>query len=656
MAPLNRSLASEGLNSPPLFEPFLQQAKQLQKIQGSGPVIVPIPAGNYQLKAPILIGPEHSGTRERPIVFQVTDPEQTTFSSARPLPPLKVGSEGYWHCQLPEGFVIDQVFANGQRAPLSRLPDTGYYIMAGVEQKTITAGSNSKIPAKAEHVITLTPNTAQQLKLLELGDTRLTALHKWNCTLRTGLHFKPEDQTLRSEGPGMAPWNPWKKGTRFFLENVHGTPLSPGHWKLKGRHFTYAPKPGETLANTTLSSPQLDKLLIIKGTTETPVSNIQFQGFHWTCSSINLPNGMPANQAAASIDAAIMLDHVANVHLIECKISNIGRYGIWFRNNCHNSGMRHCLIENLGAGGVRIGEPHLREKHPTSGIRIDNCIIRRGGRILPSAVAIWIGQSPNNRITHNEIYDFFYTGISVGWTWGYGKSHATNNKILFNHIYDIGQGMLSDMGAVYTLGISPGTEVSGNVVHDIQSHGYGGWGLYTDEGSTGITMENNLVYRTKCGGFHQHYGKENLIQNNIFVNQTQYQVQATRPEKHRSFTFTNNIISFERGTIYQGPWTSIQNKIDHNLIWGTHHKAITSPKGKLFAGRSWQDWRNSGRDQHSLIADPGFTNPNTDDYTPTNTEALQQIQFQVFDPKQAGPASALPAWMTQANSREEKPE
>jgi len=65
--------------------------------------------------------------------------------------------------------------------------------------------------------------------------------------------------------------------------------------------------------------------------------------------------------------------------------------------------------------------------------------------VHPSAVAVWIGQSANNRITHNDISDTFYTAISVGWTWGYGRSLASNNFIGFNRIHRIGQGVLSDL-------------------------------------------------------------------------------------------------------------------------------------------------------------------------------------------------------------------
>jgi hypothetical protein len=186
------------------------------------------------------------------------------------------------------------------------------------------------------------------------------------------------------------------------------------------------------------------------------------------------------------------------------------------------------------------------------------------------------------------------------------------------------------MGGVYTLGASEGTTVSNNHIHHVFSFDYGGWGLYTDEGSFGIVEENNLVYACKNSGFHQHYGKDNIIRNNIFALNIRSQLQATRIEEHRSISFTNNIIYFDRGTLLSSNWHKFNLLTDYNLYWDTRTKEI------MFAERTFTEWKKSGKDIHSIIADPQFENPAGYDFRLKSQSAARKIDFVPFDYSKAG--------------------
>jgi hypothetical protein len=183
--------------------------------------------------------------------------------------------------------------------------------------------------------------------------------------------------------------------------------------------------------------------------------------------------------------------------------------------------------------------------------------------------------------------------------------------------------------------------VSNNVIHHVYAFDYGGWGLYTDEGSTGIVMENNLVYACKSSGFHQHYGKDNLIRNNIFAENLRAQLQATRIEPHRSFTFTRNIIYFNSGTLLSNNWDRINLTASQNDYWDTRTKDIR------FGKFTFKEWQQAGKDAHSLVADPGFVNPTAFDFRFKNQQVIRKIGFKPFDYTQAG-VYGSPDWKDKA--------
>ncbi len=604
------------------------------------PVEIILGDGEYFITEPIILKPEDSGTEGALIIFRSQTGEHPVICGGKRISGFEAVSDHLWRAKVPEavqfGWNFEQLYVNGRRAVRAKSPNNGFYYLKGVSE-TVLYDGKGRAPELAVQKLTLFPDAAKEIASFseeEYQDAVMTFYHKWDNTRKRIDGFVPDSSAVYILGQGMKPWNRFDEKTFYTLDNYSAALDTCGEWYLdRSGYLYYIPCPGETLANLDVMAPVATQFIIIKGDRDEKVENVCFEGISFQVAGYQMPaNGVEPAQAASPIEAVIMADFARNIQLVNCEIVHTGTNAVWLRTGCSDCLIAQNYFHDLGAGGVKIGDSRLPENQEdlTHHIQIDNNIIRSGGYVYPCAVGVILFHASDCQVTHNEIADFRYSGVSVGWVWGYSHSPSKRNKIEFNHIHHLGWGELSDMGGVYCLGESEGTTVSNNVIHHVYAFDYGGWGLYTDEGSTGIVMENNLVYHCKSSGFHQHYGKENIIRNNIFANNLKAQLQATRVEEHLSFLFTNNIVWFASGGLFSSNWEKVKIQSDNNCYWNPDKKDFA------FGKSSFLNWQKSGKDQHSVIADPGFIDPLAFDFRIRNKKVAVKIGFREFDYSQAG--------------------
>lgn len=601
-----------------------------------------ISGGEYTMTQPLVLTAEDSGTEESPLIIRAEQGQKAIIRGGVPVEGWELVSPELWRAFIPQvafnNSYFEQLYVNGERAIRARTPNEGFLRVRKVKESVLEKGTG-RAPELAIQKIGLDPADAKCLESFTGDDVRdalIIFYHNWDNTRKRITGFSKDSSMVYTVGEGMKPWNPVNAKSRYLIENFREALNAPGEWFLERTGYLYyIPKKGETPSNTTFQIPVLKEFVIIRGGAgeNGSVENIRFENLVFEVAGYLTPSdGNEPAQAAAPVGAVITADYARDIAFENCEIAHTGTYAFWFRRACSNCSVTGCYMHDLGAGGIKIGETVNRpdEGEITSHITADNNIIRDAGHVFPCAVGVIIFNASDNKITHNEIADLRYTGISVGWVWGYAHSPSKRNEIRYNHIHHLGWGELCDMGGVYTLGASEGTVVSDNHIHHVYSFDYGGWGLYTDEGSYGITMENNLVYMCKNSGFHQHYGKENLIRNNIFAFNLRSQLQATRIEDHRSLSFMNNIVYYDRGTLLSSNWHKFSLLTDYNLYWDTRKKEPD------FAGQTFDSWKKSGKDVHSVIADPMFVNARAFDFRFSSTRAVRKIRFMPFDYSKAG--------------------
>ncbi|MBQ8742771.1 MAG: right-handed parallel beta-helix repeat-containing protein [Clostridia bacterium] len=537
-------------------------------------------------------------------------------------------------CGTPYDFT--DLYVNGKYASSPRYPKDGTLRVLAVENESVNQFEPSKyFIAKKEDL--------EHIENIE--DATVNYFHMW-----IDEHTPVESYDRESGKLVMAYssrfclntiYEPHENSNalKYYLTNVPNTFGAPGEWYLDRKSSTvyYVPTdPSENAESIVAYAPVSPSLFTVKA------DNVRFIDLKLACTRCEYVSRIKKctetdsskaspdcaygsdGQSVCGSPGAIIFDRCKFSSVKNCEITNVGIYALEVRPGCKKITVEGCEIHEIAAGGIKIsgGITDAPAEDATT-----DCVIRKNhihhcGIRYPAGCGVLVCNSSSNEISENEISYLEYTGISVGWVWGYAESRTFGNLITKNHIHHIGMGRLSDMGGIYTLGKQHGTVISENRIHDVKSAHYGGWGIYTDEGSSYITIENNVVYNTKCGNFHQHYGSNNVIRNNIFAFAGTGAVELARAEEHESFSFENNIVLVDSIPIYSPVPYMVKNgetindpeelpnvSRRNNILWN-----ISGP-AKMYKGADLKKWQSElHQDLGSIECDPLFVDAKNFDF------------------------------------------
>ena len=507
----------------------VRKAREMRRLGQATDVTIHLQAGTYYLYEPLRLRPQDSGL--------TIEGKDAVISGGMKITGWKRQGK-LLVADVPDfnGRPVDfrQLWVNGQKAVRAR------------DVRDFEQMNRIRTYDKKNHILWV-PKKAVE-KILKAPYTEMV-LHEMWCTsnLRiksitpqgdsAAVRFHQPEARLQFEHPWPSPMTPdTKHPSPFYLTNAKELVDEPGEWyhDIREHKVYYMPRAGENIREAIV--PMLETLVEFIGTAEHPVRNITMKGIRFSHTTwmrpsekghvplqagmylmeayklrpqIDRPNNHKLDNQGwlGRADAAVELRYTEDCNFDGCRFEQLGGSGLDYVFACRRGTTTNCTFTDIAMNGYVCGSfsPEGLETHlpyqPTdfrevcTGQTVEHSEFYDISNEDWGCVAICAGYVSGITIDHNTIHDVSYTGISLGWGWNRDLVCMKDNKVHANLIYNYANHMY-DCAGIYTLGNQPGTLISENVVRDIATPSYvhdpNHWFyLYTDEGSSNITLRDN---------------------------------------------------------------------------------------------------------------------------------------------------------------------
>ncbi|MEO3807371.1 ricin-type beta-trefoil lectin domain protein [Sphaerisporangium sp. B11E5] len=598
----------------------------------SGDIVVELADGVYRLSAPLRLTAADSGNNGYQVIWRAAQSARPVISGARAVTgwTLADSAKNIWRANVGTGIDSRQLYVNGALATRARTQ---------VNRADFTASSTGMRFSNSalSYLNNLANKNRVQMESVGSFTDRYASVQDISGNLIT-----MQQPGWSNNNFGYDTFTSPHRAGPLYLTNAYEFLDSPGEWYINPGTgvLSYIPLSGQNMSSVSVELPVLQSLVNVGGTYDAPAhhitfSGIVFSGTSWLGASGNqgyvdqqtgaymagnwswpgfttCHQGCPQFEATRpnwyQMPAAVQISAANNVTFTDSQFVNMGQTAIGIGNdaNAHASGVglgasnitiTRSEIARNSAGGIVVGGVRADAHHPgdqrmvNRNITVSNNRIHDLGLEYRGVVSVVTTYVTTATISHNEVYNLPYTGMSIGYGWGSndagGSNHyadrglynyqpryttpttASGNQLIGNYVHDVMQQM-TDGGCIYTLSANPNAVINDN--YCLRTNGW--FGLYFDEGSRYYTARNNVFNSIGTWATANYWYAENMGNFTVTGNWTS--------------NSSTNVTNGDRGNVVNN------NVTVTNGAWPSGAQAVMASAGPQSGGNNQQNVRIVG--------------------------------------------------------------
>ncbi|MGV8090590.1 MAG: right-handed parallel beta-helix repeat-containing protein [Mangrovibacterium sp.] len=517
-------LSSEGNdhNSGTASEPFqsLERAReavrqQLKEMPGKS-VVVNIKGGNYMVDNPVIFTGEDSGTKHFPVVYKAVEGEEPVFTGSRELKnwqilndPDKLGSLApevkgkIYFANLKAAGIENfgdpteigkrpELFCNGQLQQLARWSNEGFIFAGRSRGATELPSTYIKKRGTREGVFEYLDK--RQNRWAKEKDVRLGGYWYWDWSdeFQTVERMDTLSRTIYLREPYHR--YGYRDSLRYFGLNLFCEIDQPGEWYLDrtdGLIYWYPPMD---------INPK--KVEVTWSLFDAPYM-IEMEN----CSYLTL-EGLTFREGRGS---AIRVSEGKNCRIADCRIERFGTDGIHIEGGSGH-GISGCLLNTLGCSGIQIRGGDRKNLIPADHF-VEHTVVENFSLFKRTYEPAVLAEGCGIRISNNRFCNSSSSAMRL---------EGNDFMIEYNEVSHV-VNESDDQGGI-DIWYNPsyrGIIIRYNHWSDIfGGTRHGAAGVRLDDMISGVRIFGNIFERCGSrafGGVQIHGGKDNLVENNIFM-------------------------------------------------------------------------------------------------------------------------------------------